>query len=116
MTAVKFVRLVTGDTTCAPCQALPVLTVSSRFIAMALERLEGIVERITFYNAENGYTVLRMRPNRMRRGQVGKDGLATVVGALPELQPGESVRFSGAWTSHSDYGSQFRAEAVEQMA
>src|SRR5258708_4668464 len=83
---------------------------------MSLERLEGIVERITFYNAENGYTVLRMRPNRLRRGQVGKDGLATVVGALPELQPGESVRFSGAWTSHSDYGSQFRAEAVEQMA
>src|SRR5258708_17791281 len=82
---------------------------------MTLEHLEGIVERITFYNDENGYSVLRLRPNKMRRGQVGKDGLATVIGTLPELQPGESVRLSGAWTSHSEYGSQFRAETVEQM-
>ncbi len=83
---------------------------------MSSERLEGIVERITFYNAENGYTVLRVRPNKSHRGQVGKDGLATVVGALPELQPGESVRFGGAWTTHKDFGSQFSAETVEQMA
>ena len=39
----------------------------------------------------------------------------TVVGTLPELQPGESVRLPGSWTSHSDYGRQFRAESVEQM-
>ena len=83
---------------------------------MPLQHLEGIVERITFYNAENGYSVVRVKPNKLRRGQLGKDGLATVLGTLPELQPGESVRFSGAWTTHSDYGSQFRAEAVEQMA
>ncbi len=83
---------------------------------MSIEHLEGIVERITFYNDENGYTVLRLHPNKLRRGQVGKDGLATVVGTLPELQPGESVRFTGGWTSHSEYGSQFRADSVEQMA
>ncbi|MHB8629840.1 MAG: SF1B family DNA helicase RecD2 [Aggregatilineales bacterium] len=80
------------------------------------EHLEGVVERITFYNAENGYTVLRLRPNKLHRGQIGKDGLATVIGGLPELQPGESVRFSGVWTSHKDFGSQFSAESVEQMA
>ena len=80
------------------------------------ERLEGVVERITFYNAENGYTVLRLRPNKVYRGQVGKDGLTTVIGGLPELQPGESVRFSGVWTNHKNFGSQFSAETVEQMA
>jgi exodeoxyribonuclease V alpha subunit len=80
------------------------------------ERLEGVVERITFYNAENGYTVLRLRPNKLHRGQIGKDGLATVIGGLPELQPGESVRFSGEWTGHKEFGSQFSAETVEQMA
>ena len=47
---------------------------------MPLEHLEGIVERITFYNAENGYSVVRVRPNKLRRGQLGKDGLATVLG------------------------------------
>src|SRR5579859_5585785 len=83
---------------------------------MTSESLEGVVERITFYNPENGYTVLRLRPNKFHRGQIGKDGLATVVGELPELQPGESVRFRGTWTSHKDFGSQFGADAVEQMA
>lgn len=83
---------------------------------MSFEHLEGIVERITFYSEETGYTVLRLRPNKFRRGQVGKDGLVTIVGTLPELQPGESTRFTGTWTNHNDYGSQFRAEAVEQMA
>jgi hypothetical protein len=60
----------------------------------------------------DGYTVLRLHPSKLRRGQVGEDGLATVVGTLPELQPGESVRFTGGWTSHSEYGSQFRADSV----
>src|SRR5579859_7033580 len=83
---------------------------------MSSEFLEGVVERITFYNPDNGYTVLRLRPNKLHRGQVGKDGLATVVGELPELQPGESVRFRGTWTSHKDFGSQFGADAVEQTA
>jgi len=81
-----------------------------------LEYLEEIVERITFYNDENGYSVLRLRPNKLRRGQVDKDGMATVIGTLPELQPGESIRLSGMCTSHTEYGSQFRAETVEQMA
>jgi exodeoxyribonuclease V alpha subunit len=82
---------------------------------MASVFLDGVVERITFYNAENGYTVLRLHPNR-RSPQAGKDGLITVVGNLPELQPGESVRLAGEWTSHTDYGNQFRADQVEQMA
>lgn len=83
---------------------------------MQREQLEGVVERITFYNDENGYTVFRLKPNKLRRGQIGKDGLATVVGNLPELQPGESVRLTGNWTTHSEYGSQFQAQSVEQMA
>lgn len=81
-----------------------------------MDILEGIVERITFYSDETGYTVLRIKPNRVNNGLLGKDGLATVVGTLPEIQPGESVRLSGQWASHKDYGNQFRAEAVEQIA
>ena len=33
------------------------------------ETLHGTVERITFCNAENGYTVLHLRPSRPLRGQ-----------------------------------------------
>src|SRR5271166_4036422 len=81
-----------------------------------MDHLEGIVERITFYSVETGYTVLRLKPSHVNRSLLGKDGLATVVGTLPEIQPGESVRLSGAWLSHKEYGSQFRAETVEQIA
>jgi len=85
-------------------------------VQMNLETLEGVVERITFHSEESGYTVLRLRPTSFRRGQVDRNGLATVVGILPELQPGESVRFRGGWTHHAEYGGQFRAEDVQQMA
>jgi len=77
------------------------------------ELLKGTVERVTYYNAENGYTVLRMRPEQPRLG-MSRDGLITVVGALPELQPGEAVEFDGQWVQDARYGHQFRAESVRQ--
>src|SRR5690242_17485070 len=91
---------------------------------MAQEILEGVVERITYYSDETGYTVIRLRPTPARFSETGSttprrtdmQGLLTVVGTLPELQPGESVRLTGAWTSHREHGKQFRAESVEQMA
>ncbi len=80
---------------------------------MQQEILEGVVERITYYSDESGYTVFRLRPNKLRLGQNPND-LLTVVGTLPELQPGESVRLTGVWTSHREHGRQFRADSVEQ--
>lgn len=44
-----------------------------------MDVLEGIVERITFYSDETGYTVLRIKPQRVNQGLLGKDGLATVA-------------------------------------
>jgi len=79
---------------------------------MQRESLEGVVERITYYSDETGYTVLQLRPNHPTRD----DLLLTVVGVLPEVQPGESVRVTGLWTTHSEYGKQFRAESIQQMA
>jgi exodeoxyribonuclease V alpha subunit len=78
--------------------------------------LEGIVERITYYSDETGYTVLRIKARRINQSLLDKQGLATVIGTLPEIQPGESVRLTGQWASHKEYGSQFRAESVEQIA
>ncbi len=78
-----------------------------------MEKLKGSVERITFYNEENGYTVLRLKPEQLRLG-VSRDGTVTVVGALPELQPGEAVEFEGEWINDPKYGQQFKAEAVRQ--
>ncbi|NEE01229.1 SF1B family DNA helicase RecD2 [Phytoactinopolyspora halotolerans] len=64
-------------------------------------QLDAVLERITYANEETGYTVARVSTER------GGDNLLTVVGALLGAQPGESLRLTGRWTSHPQYGKQF---------
>lgn len=66
--------------------------------------LEGVLERITYANEENGYTVARVDTGR------GAGDLLTVVGALLGAQVGESLRMEGRWGSHPQYGKQFTVE------
>jgi exodeoxyribonuclease V alpha subunit len=73
-----------------------------------MDQLEGNVERITYYNEENGYSVIRLTVS-------GRPDLVTVVGNLPEVQPGERLRLEGVWSTHPKYGSQFKAELCEQI-
>ena len=85
-----------------------------------MDTLTGSVERITFYNPENGYTVLRLRPEHQTgmhaapKSSLSFDGLATVVGNLPEVSPGEHLRLQGLWDKHPKHGSQFKVEVCEQ--
>ena len=79
----------------------------------------GSVERITFHNSENGYSVIRLRPDSQgmlpfAHGQ-SQDDLVTVVGGLPELQPGESIKLTGTWERHPKHGWQFSAEKYERV-
>ncbi|MFF9129544.1 MULTISPECIES: ATP-dependent RecD-like DNA helicase [unclassified Streptomyces] len=69
-----------------------------------LATLEGVLERITYANEENGYTVARVDTGR------GAGDLLTVVGALLGAQVGESLRMEGRWGSHPQYGKQFHVE------
>ncbi|MFF1742098.1 SF1B family DNA helicase RecD2 [Streptomyces mirabilis] len=64
----------------------------------------GVLERITYANEENGYTVARVDTGR------GAGDLLTVVGALLGAQVGESLRMEGRWGSHPQYGKQFTVE------
>ncbi|MGI5398819.1 SF1B family DNA helicase RecD2 [Streptomyces sp. CA-135486] len=66
--------------------------------------VEGVLERITYANEENGYTVARVDTGR------GGGDLLTVVGSLLGAQPGESLRMEGRWGSHPQYGKQFTVE------
>ncbi len=79
---------------------------------MATDTLSGSVERVTYYNGETNYCVLRLRPAQLR---LGSEELVTVVGTMPEVQPGESLRLEGEWTAHPRFGRQFRAETVTQV-
>jgi exodeoxyribonuclease V alpha subunit len=82
-----------------------------------VDKLSGSVERITYYNPENGYTVLRLRPDGPRHDRLpglSFDGLATVIGNLPEVSPGEHLRLQGNWDTHPKHGKQFKVEVCEQ--
>jgi exodeoxyribonuclease V alpha subunit len=82
------------------------------------DQISGSVERVTYYNAENGYSVIRIKPDNKSmlpfRYASGRDELITVVGNLPEVNPGEWLRLTGKWASHSKHGRQFQAIQCEQ--
>ncbi len=81
-------------------------------------QISGSVERITYYNAENGYSVVRIKPDD--RGMLpfkyasGRDSLVTAVGTMPELSPGEWVKLTGQWLNHPKHGRQLQVELCEQ--
>ena len=79
-----------------------------------MDTLTGSVERVTYYNPENGYSVVRLRPDRGRVQGANREGLVTVTGNLPELAPGEHLRLNGRWINHPKHGLQFQVEVCEQ--
>lgn len=85
---------------------------------MQSDKISGSVERITYYNEENGYTVLRLKPDKREmlpyKYANGRDALITVVGNLPELNPGEWLSLTGKWLTHAKHGRQFTVLQCEQ--
>ena len=69
--------------------------------------ISGLVEKITYCNKQNGYTVCTVK--------VGREHI-TVVGILPFISIGDNVRFTGSYTVHQVYGKQFSAQMYETVA
>ncbi|MCB1135055.1 MAG: ATP-dependent RecD-like DNA helicase [Chlamydiia bacterium] len=65
-----------------------------------MEEIFGHIERITFHNEENGFTVAKLKEPR-------KKDLTCIVGSLPGLQVGETVHCKGTWKRDLAYGLQF---------
>ncbi len=70
--------------------------------------LEGTLKTVTYHNAQNAFSVLRFEVP-------GESGTVTVTGSFPELQPGETVRLEGEWSSHPKFGRQFAATHCEPV-
>ncbi len=66
------------------------------------EYLNGLVERITYHNAESGFCVLRVKVR-------GSRDLVTVTGEAASVSPGEWIESSGEWLNHQVHGLQFKA-------
>lgn len=70
------------------------------------DQLDCVVERVTFHNRENGFSVLRVRP----RG--GALSIATVVGYVPMIAEGERIVAEGEWREDRNHGRQFVAASI----
>ncbi len=75
-----------------------------------MEQLRGIVDRITFQNEENGYTVARLQVEGQRGGEP-----VTIVGETLSMNPGESVVLEGEWTTHKQFGQQFKISSYQMI-
>jgi len=68
--------------------------------------LEGVLERITFYNEENGFLIGKLKGN-------DKTAEIAVVGKAPKVQCGETLELRGKWVNHPKHGRQFSFDSFE---
>jgi exodeoxyribonuclease V alpha subunit len=74
----------------------------ARLESSTQEVLAGLVERVTYHNAENGFCVLRAKAR-------GHRDIVTVVGHAAIVSAGEWITASGEWVNDRTHGQQFRA-------
>jgi exodeoxyribonuclease V alpha subunit len=72
-----------------------------------LLELTGSIENIIYQNEENGYTVCELAAS--------DDDLVTMVGIMPFLGVGETVKALGRWELHASFGRQFKVEYYEKQ-
>ena len=70
-------------------------------IKSQLADLQGQIERVTFSNEENGYTIAKVKV-------YGRRELVTVVGNIVCPTPGEIIKMKGEWSNHPKFGEQFK--------
>ena len=72
-----------------------------------MDHLRCVVERITYQNETNGYTVIKCRAKNY-------NDLVTVVGSMPDVHVGSVLQLTGSWRIDPKYGRQFSMETFEE--
>ena len=73
------------------------------------EVLAGLIERVTFHNAANGFCVLRIKTR-------GHRDLVTVVGHAATISAGEWITATGEWVNDRTHGRQFKTRFLRSSA
>lgn len=68
--------------------------------------IEGHLERITYTNEENHYTIARFKTGH-------PSSQITVVGYMAGIRPGQGLKVTGSWENHPKYGPQFKTSSYE---
>ncbi len=69
------------------------------------ETLTGLIKRVTYHNAENGFAVLKVKVK-------ARQDLVTVVGSTTSVSAGEHVEATGKWVVDREHGQQFKADEL----
>ena len=72
------------------------------------ETLEGLIERVTYHNEQNGFSVLRIKVK-------GKSDLVTLIGYNSTANAGEEIEASGIWFNDKEHGLQFKADKIRAI-
>ncbi|MBQ8578594.1 MAG: ATP-dependent RecD-like DNA helicase [Clostridia bacterium] len=72
-----------------------------------LLELEGVVERVIYKNDANGYAICEL--------SLSDEEYITIVGTMPYVSVGESVKALGEWTVHPNFGRQFKVSYFEKQ-
>ena len=73
-----------------------------------LIEIKGQIERITYHNEENSYTIAKMKIG-------GRQDLVTAVGNLLSVSAGEVLKLKGEWHNHPKFGEQFKIISYESV-
>lgn len=76
------------------------------------EQIEGAVVDIRYYNELDGYSVIKIVPEKSYSRIQANDAVVTVVGYMFKLLVGESAEFLGEWIEDWKYGWQFEARQI----
>ena len=72
------------------------------------ESLSGLIERVTFFNEESGFAVLRVKVP-------GHRDEVTIIGSLPSVSAGEWLAAEGWWVRDKEHGLQFKAITLKTV-
>ncbi len=70
------------------------------------ETINGLIERITFHNPDNGFCVLKVKVRRLK-------DLVAIVGHASLISAGEHITATGIWINDKTHGSQFKANFIK---
>ena len=76
---------------------------------LANDSVQGLVERVTYHNEENGFAVIKVKSR-------GKKDLVTVIGNIASISPGEWLVAEGSWIRDRDHGLQLKCVRIQTSA
>lgn len=68
--------------------------------------IEGEIEEIIYQNEQNSYTVAEFSL---------EEEIITIVGYLPFIHVGDTLKLFGKYVEHKDYGMQFKVDTFEKL-